>query len=75
MHVGTASAMIELLYFPPDEVLEYLPIPQLVQDHEVRSHSVPSGQAGVGSGVGRGVGIGVVGRDVGSDICESLNSR
>ena len=56
VHIGTMSAMIELLYFPPDEVFEYLPIPQLVHDHDATSHVVPSGQASVGSIVGSEVG-------------------
>ena len=64
-------AMNELLYFPPDEVLEYLPMPQLVQDLEVWSHSVPSAQDSVGSGVGTGVGSGV-GSGVGTRVGDAV---
>ena len=60
VHIGTLSAMIELLYFPPAEVFEYLPMPQAMQAHDSASHSEPSGQASVGSGVGEEEGAHVV---------------
>ena len=69
MHIEILPAMIELLYFPPDDVFEYLPTPQAAHTRESASHSEPAGQANVGSSVGSGEGAGVVGRgEGGSEI-------
>lgn len=71
--------MIVLLYFPPNEVFEYLPTPQAAHERESASHSDPVGQASVGSSVGSGEGAGVVGSGdgggetaVGSDVGEGV---